>query len=192
MSIYILSEASKGRRPQGTTYKRLGHYWRARDAPIANMCRMVIDLFSSFLFSTQSPQSTNVNPRSIEAGSWTTQPADYLRKALNYLITELGWQFELSERHTNVWFLQQSEFSMIIKENIWEELKKIIHAIFLWLKRAERHGPRCYNMALLSKARSDAGAETLCRPGQSRSVWRAKARNSVTSFHRMETSALCR
>lgn len=50
-----------------------------------------------------------------------------------------------------------------------------------WDTTGESQGPRPYNIALLSKARSDAGSQTLSRPGQSRSVWRANRRNSVTS-----------
>lgn len=144
-----------------------------------------------FLFSIKSLQITCKSSQ-YQGRHLNHIAANYLRKALNYLITELGWQFKWNETDTNVWLPQHSNFSMIIKEDIWEELKKIIHDIFLWLKRAEKHGPRCYNMALLCKARSDAEAETLRRPGQSRSVWRANHRNSVTSFQSVETSALCR
>lgn len=200
MSIGILCEASKGRRPQGTAYKRLGHFWRAWRKQKLSMredkgCPNYYHVhdgnrslfFIIFILHTK-PTKRLCKPSQL----------NHTARGLFTQSSELSYHWvgiELRERNTNVWFLQHSEFGLLHdykRKHLGGIKKKIIHAIFLWLKRAERHGPRCYNMALLSKARTDAGAETLCRPGQSRSVWRAKARNSVTSFHRMETSALCR
>lgn len=83
------------------------------------------------------------------------------------------------------------ELRWVIRREIWGKKKKSIPDIFLWWKTCELQGPRPHNIALLSKARSDAGSPMLRWLGQSRSVWWAKRRNSVTSLRRVETTVHC-
>lgn len=85
---------------------------------------------------------------------------------------------------------------LIRKGQFWGKWKNLIPWHFLVVKKlwttGERQGPRRYNIALLSKARSDAGSLTRRRSGQSRSVCRASGRNTVTSLCCMESPEYCR